>query len=149
MAAGKLPGIRDGKESGTEKMLAESRCIWKRGDQKRIFKKVPDQYRTDSVFSGCIRCHERMRRFLCAAGRRQKIDDRSDRKMRMETGNMSQSDPFFCPSDALQRRSVSTVKKTTRRVMMRKREYQSMKNAVYSGVHIWEQNMEVRKWHGT
>lgn len=42
----------------TEKKLAESRGIWKRGDQKRILEKISDQYRADSVFSGCLLGHE-------------------------------------------------------------------------------------------
>ena len=44
-----------------EKELAESRGIWERGDQKRILKKISDQCRTDSVFSGCFLSHGGMR----------------------------------------------------------------------------------------
>ena len=51
VAAGEFPGIRDGTESETEKKLAESRGIWKRGDQKRILEKIFDQCRTDSVLA--------------------------------------------------------------------------------------------------
>ena len=60
----KFPGIRDGEKSEAEKELAESRGIWERGDQKRILKKISDQCRTDSVFSGCFLGHGGMRRIF-------------------------------------------------------------------------------------
>ena len=66
VAAGEFPGIRDGTESETEKKLAESRGIWKRGDQKRILEKISDQCRTDSVFSGCLLGHEGVRGIFSA-----------------------------------------------------------------------------------
>ena len=66
MAAGKFPGILDGEKSEAEKELAESRGIWERGDQKRILKKISDQCRTDSVFSGCFLGHGGMRGIFSA-----------------------------------------------------------------------------------
>lgn len=49
-----------------KKKLAESRGIWKRGDQKRILEKISDQCRTDSVFSGRLLGHEGVRGIFSA-----------------------------------------------------------------------------------